>query len=450
MEKLNKLLKLKDNKTKTVLKNVFFSVFIKGVNISIGFLTIPLVLSFLDTTQYGIWLTLVAVIGWFALFDLGFGNGLRNSLTTSIASNNHQEGKIYVSTTYAALTCIFGFLLIVFFIINPFVEWYKVFNAPERLKYDVQNAVTFAISFLFIQFVLRLINTVLLSFQRAAMADLTNTLGQVCILAGIFILKILHHNSLTALSLVYSIMPVVVFLIFSIILFSKTYRHVSPSIVSVKFKQAKGLLNIGLNFFVIQVAALILFASDNFIIAQLFHPSDVTTYNIAFKYFSVTNIIFTIVLAPFWSMTTKSFVENDTAWIKGAVKKLLVIWLALFIIEIIQLLVSGTLYKILTHDTVMVPLHLSMVMCLYFFIMNWGLIFGNFLNGVGKIKLQLYFSVVGMIVNIPLAIFFIKFFDFGILGVPLATICTMLGGNLIATIQYRKIITGTASGIWNK
>ncbi|WP_129715183.1 oligosaccharide flippase family protein [Pedobacter sp. SYP-B3415] len=450
MNKIKKILKLQDEKSIVVIKNVFFSFFIKGLNIGVSFLTIPLVLSFLTPTQYGIWLSLTAIFGWFALFDLGFGNGLRNKLTKSLATKNHEEGKVYVSTTYAFVGAIFGALLILFVAVSPLIDWYRVFNAPIQMAEDLNSAVQYSISLLFLQFILRLVNTILLAFQRSAMADFTNAMIQLSILIGLFIVKELGYNSLFSVSVVYASVPIGVFLISSILLFSGPFKLIKPSFNHIKPAFAKGLLSIGLNFFIIQVAALILYASDNFIIAQYFDPEHVTTYNLAYKYFGVTNIIFTIVLAPFWSMTTKAEVEGDYSWIKKAVKKLLFIWLGLFACQLVQLAVSVPVYKLWTRSAVTVPLQLSAVMCLYFLVMNWGVIFGNFLNGVGKVRLQLYFSVAGMILNVPLAMFFIKGLKLDIIGVPLATICTMLGGNVIATIQYNKIIKKQATGIWNR
>jgi O-antigen/teichoic acid export membrane protein len=447
---IHKILNLNDSKSKTVALNVFYSFFIKAINILVSFLTIPLVLSFLNTTQYGIWLTLTAILGWFSLFDLGFGNGLRNHLTTAIATNNHVDGRMYVSTTYAAMTVIFGFLLLFFFIAYPFINWQTVFNAPLDMRDDIKQAVLYATSLLLIQFVLRLINTVLLAFQRSAMANFTNALVQVGILVGLYILKIAGYHSLTAVSVVYSIMPVVVFLVFTFILFSKSYKHISPSLAYVKFQHAKGLLNIGLTFFVIQIAALVIYASDNFIISQLFSPSEVTTYNIAFKYFSIGNVLFTIVLAPFWSMTTKAYSEKDFTWIKTTMKKLYMFWIFLLVINVIQLFVSNPLYRFWTHNAVIVPFSLSIVMCVYYIVLTWGAIFSNFLNGVGKIKLQLYFATASMILNIPLAVIFIKVFHFGVVGIPLATIIITSFVSVISYIQYKKIIGLTATGIWNK
>lgn len=439
-----------NSKNRTVLLNAFYSFFVKGLNIAVNFLTVPLVLTFLNTTQYGIWLTLTAVLGWFSLFDLGFGNGLRNHLTVAVASKNFKEGKIYVSTTYASLTVIFGALIILFLLIHPFINWASVFNAPKYMSNDINEAVLFALCFLFVQFIVRLINTVLLSFQRAAMADFTNALVQIFILIGLYVLKIIHFTSLTAVAIVYSLTPVVVFLTVSLLLYLNSYSNISPSISYVSVQYVNKLLKLGLNFFVIQIAGLVLYASDNFIIAQFFNPSNVTTYNIAFKYFSVTSILFNIALAPFWSMTTQAKVEGDWSWIKASIKKLTFLWIILLFCGVVQLIIARPVYALWTGNKVSVPLLLSSVVFMYFVVSNWCSIYSNFLNGMGKVRIQLYMSIIGMVINIPMAIFFVKTCHFGVIGIPIATVLTMLGANVVGMIQYNKIVNGKADGIWNK
>jgi len=445
-----KKIAVKNTKDRIVAKNALLSLFIKGFNISVNFLTVPLVLSFLSITQYGIWLTLTAIIGWFALFDLGFGNGLRNHLTIAVANENYEEGKIYVSTTYAALSIIFGALIVIFLVLYPFINWTSIFNAPPAMADDLNKAVMFALLFLFVQFVLKLINTVLLAFQRAAMTDLSNAIIQLCILIGLFILKQLHISSLTALSLVYSLLPVIVFLILNLYYFSRHYPQVRPSYSFVRKTHANKLMKLGLNFFVIQIAALVLYASDNFIITHVFTPGDVTVYNVAYKYFSITNIIFSIALVPFWSMTTKAFAEADFDWIKTAVNKLLLIFFGLMLIEIIQLVFCNFVYKTWTNSKVIVPLNLSIVISTYYCLINLGAIYTNFLNGVGKVRLQLYFATASMLINIPLALFFVKIMHLGILGIPLATTIITAIASAIGYVQYYKLTGSTATGIWNR
>jgi O-antigen/teichoic acid export membrane protein len=95
-----------------------------------------------------------------------------------------------------------------------------------------------------------------------------------------------------------------------------------------------------------------------------------------------------------------------------------------------------------------VPLSLSAVTAAYVIINGWCGIFSHFLNGVGKIKLQLYSGMVCTIINIPLAVFLGR--HIGIAGVLLSTCILAATSAIWSPIQYYKIINNRARGIWNK
>src|ERR1700761_5284446 len=82
-------------------RNVAVSFLLRGINIAIGFVLIPMTINYVNPVQYGIWLTLSAIIAWFNFFDIGLGNGLKNKLAEANALNDTDSAKIYVSTTYA-------------------------------------------------------------------------------------------------------------------------------------------------------------------------------------------------------------------------------------------------------------------------------------------------------------------------------------------------------------
>jgi Na+-driven multidrug efflux pump len=64
--------------------------------------------------------------------------------------------------------------------------------------------------------------------------------------------------------------------------------------------------------------------------------------------------------------------------------------------------------------------------------------------------LQFYYSIIAALINIPLSIFLAKQMKMGITGVITATIICIGLASVWAPIQYKKIINGTAKGIWNK
>jgi len=64
-------------------KNIAYSFIIRGISIAISLALIPLTINYVNPIQYGIWLTLSSILGWFSFFDIGFGNGFRKHGTSS-------------------------------------------------------------------------------------------------------------------------------------------------------------------------------------------------------------------------------------------------------------------------------------------------------------------------------------------------------------------------------
>jgi O-antigen/teichoic acid export membrane protein len=69
------------------------------------------------------------------------------------------------------------------------------------------------------------------------------------------------------------------------------------------------------------------------------------------------------------------------------------------------------------------------------------------LNGIGKIKLQLYLGIIGSIVNIPLSVFLGK--QIGVAGVTLSNVILFIVMGVVFSIQTKRIINKTATGIFN-
>ena len=53
-------------------------------------------------------------------------------------------------------------------------------------------------------------------------------------------------------------------------------------------------------------------------------------------------------------------------------------------------------------------------------------------------------------VYIPLVLFMVKFLKLGLISIPLSLIFSNFYSLFVARMQYKKLISGTAKGIWNK
>ena len=429
-------------------KNIVFIAMLKGFSIAISIFLVPITIHYVNPTRYGIWLTLSSIVGWFYFFDIGLGNGLRNKFAEAIASGKTELARTYVSTTYAILTVIIAIVLLIFFCINPFLNWAKILNTPADMASELSILALIVFSFFCLEFVLQLVTIILTANQQPAKASLFGFLGNLISLCIIFLLTKTTSGNLIYLGTIFSITPVLVLVASSLWFYTHSYKQFAPSIKFVKFHFARDLMGLGIKFFVIQIAAIILYQTSNIIIAHLFGPEQVTPYNIAYKYFGVITMTFSIIMLPLWSAFTEAWTKKDITWIKNTVNKLILIWGLIAISVIIMFVFSTFIYRLWVGKEIKVPVSVSAVMAAYVVINGWCGIFSQFLNGVGKIKLQLYVGIVGALINIPIAIMLGK--HLGIYGVILSTVILGTINAVWSPIQYMKIINNKATGIWNK
>lgn len=437
-----------DVRSAKIKRNIIATFIIKGLGILVGLTVVPLTIHYINPTRYGIWVTLASMMAWFGYFDIGLGNGLRNRFAEAVAAGEHELARIYVSTSYAILAVFIGVILILFLCINPFLDWTRILNTPASMAEELVYLSNIVFVLFCIQFVLQLITSVYIADQKPAKASLFQFSYNVVVLIIIYILTKTTTGSLLKLGITLSLTPVVVYIISSILVYKTEYKIYAPAFRFIQFKYAKDLLNLGIRFFIIQIMILVVFTTSNIIIAQLFGPAQVTTYNIAYQYFSLITIVFSIIITPFWSAFTEAYFKKDLDWIKRSMKNLVLIWLGFIFLSIIMILLANFAYKIWVGKEINIPMQITILLGMYVTLYNWNIIFSYFLNGTGHIQLQLYYYILIGLINIPMAIVLGK--KLGIHGVIFSMIICLSFGAILLPIQYYKIISGKTKGIWLK
>lgn len=436
------------DRTVQIKKNITLSIFLKGGSVIITFLLVPLTINYINPVQYGIWLTISSMVYWINVFDIGIGNGLKNEIAYSLAIKDERNLKTYVSTGYAVLTIIAIFIFTSFIIVSSFFNWNNILNIAGKIDYNIFPILIVVVGFFCIQFVVQLIDAVLSATQQVFKSSLILFLGQLVGLIAIYILTLYVHGSLLFLVIVMAGSSVSVLVIASLYLYNTELKKFAPSFSNIDFKHMRKILNIGGSFFFIQIGAMILLFANNFIITRILGPEAVTIYNIPFRLFSLISMLFAIILMPYWSAFTDAYAIKDMDWIKNSIKKLRMIWFCLSLFGVVILVLSNFLYKVWIHNAVFIPVSLSFWMLLYVIVFTWQSLHVHFLNGIGKIRLQLFIVIAGATLNIPLAIFLGK--NFGLPGIVSANTIVFLFMGTIFTYQYKKIVSQTAYKIWNR
>ncbi|MCC5939707.1 MAG: MATE family efflux transporter [Lunatimonas sp.] len=443
---------LTDGKERTVRakKNILGSILIKGGSIVISLVIVPLTIDYVNPTRYGIWLTLSSIVGWFSFFNVGLTHGLRNKFAESRAKGDIKAARMYVSTTYFILALIFTVVWVVFLIVNPFLDWVQILNVTSEMRNEVSTLAVIVFTYFCLQFVLRIINTMLTADQHPAKGSLIDLLGQVFSLLFIVVLVKTTEGSLVNLGMALCLSPILILVGANLFFFRGTYQSFRPSWSAVDLRESKGLFNLGLVFFIISIAGLIQYQSANIIIAQNFGTYEVTSYNIVYKYFNILGMAFGIFLSPFWSASTDAFLKNDIAWIRTAIQKYMLLIGLLVFVGVGMLLISPQVYEIWLKGQVQIDFILSFWGFMFILSFMFGNLFVNFLNGISALRIQFWCSILSPIVYIGVAILMIKYYEMGVYSLFIASLIANFNGILIAPIQYYLIVYKKRRGIWIK
>ena len=435
-----------DSRSIKAKKNILVSAFIKGADTLVYLLLVPLTLGYLNAYEYGVWLTLNSFLVWIDSFDIGLGNGLRNKLAMAMAEEDKEKARSYVSTTFFMLLLLTGAIFIISsFLVNS-IDWYSVLNIDESLIANIKEIIFISLVFFCLNFLLKFIGNVYQALQLPAVNYLIYFAGHLLSLIIIYFLTKTCEGSLLWVAVVYSAAPPFVYLIFYPITFSKLYPYLAPSFKYYKREYLKDLLSLSVLFFIVQVMSIVLFSFSNILISNFFGPDQVTPYNIAFRYFSVIPMLFSLLSAPLWSATTDAYVKNDMQWIKQSLKSIQKINIMLFCLILALVACSEWVYSVWVGDEVSIPFLMSALMGFYTFVILHSLSYSYFLNGMGKLLLQTINIICVAILFYPVCYFFSKIY--GVSGIIIGMIVVNLSGAVLNTIQMNKILNHKASGIW--
>ena len=430
-------------------KNIFASFVIKGWAAVVVLLMVPATLHCLGEYNNGIWLTISSLLLWIDHMDIGLGNGLRNKTAEYMAHGETERTRSLVSSTFAMLACIIIPTMLLLLLLIAACDPYQLFNATPEKAPHLDKVLMVTILLVCTSFVFKLIGNFYMGLQLPAVSNLLIALGQTLALIGTYIVLWSGSHSLMHIALVNTVAPLIIYLLAYPYTFYFKYPHLRPSFKLIDFKEAKAVVNMGVQFFIMQISGVILFMTSNLLISNLFTPALVTPYQITYRYFSIMLVAFTVICMPFWNATTDAYERGDIQWIRNATRKLRLMIIGIIACMIMMLVLSPWVYSIWIGDSVTIDIRMSIVMAIYIFILIYSMRYSYFINGIGKLRLQLIFTTVAAVIFIPLA-YLTTQYTHSIIWFMIVMCLVNIPGLIVNHIQFYKLINGTAKGIWTK
>lgn len=399
------LLKNKDNRN--LFNNILSAFIIKGISLCISVFSMPLYIKYFDNNEaLGLWYTLLSIISWVLICDLGLGNGLRNKLTEAIVLKDTVRCRKLISSTYAILSTAILPVLLFGVVVIPQLDLNKFFNvssqtvSPDSLKYS------FVILFLGIccSFVLKVINSIIYAVQKSSLNNLLTLITSVIPLIYIAIFK---SNSidinLVALSYVHIFAVNFPLLLATVIAFFGTsLKTCRPSFEFIDKGIARQIFSIGVGFFVTQILFMLLTNTNEIIISRVYSSEFVVEYNIYFKLFTIIGSLYMLALTPMWSKVTKDLMEKKYGTLIKTNRVLLLISFVASLTEFALIPFLQMVINIWLGDKAITVNYITALIFAFYgstYILN--VVLTTIANGIGKLKTQMIFYGIGVVLKIP-------------------------------------------------
>ena len=273
--------------TKIVLRNSAAAFLIKGAGVVVSIFSMPAFLRYFDDkATLGVWYTIVGVVTWIDFFDLGIGNGLRNSLVDSFTNHRTQRAKEQVSTAYILLGFLSTILMAAGLIAAPLLNWNELLNIqPDVVAAEVlTEAVRNVFVGVTLHFFLKLISSVIYALQKSALNHALSLIGNVLRLIFVLVAPSADAESnLLMLSRAYVFLACLPYLAANIAVFAAKLREIRPSFGCFRCNAVREIAAVGGVFFLCQILYMLMMNTNDFCITYFTDPANTTEYNIYYK-----------------------------------------------------------------------------------------------------------------------------------------------------------------------
>lgn len=399
---------LKDKDERNLIFNIVLAFVVKGLSLIISFFSMPLYIKYFNNDEIlGVWYTILSLLNWINICDLGIGHGLRNRLTEALAVGDEVRAKKYISSTYVAVIFVILPIIIVGSILIAFVDLNSFFNVGKDLisSQTMRTSVLLLFMGICLSFVLKTINSIIYAVQKSSLNNILALITSAIPLLYIAFFKgASMEKNLIALTAVHILAINLPLLISSFIMFkSKMLRNCVPSVKSCDFNTAKNMLGFGLQFFLAQIFFMFITNTNEIIITKMFSSSDVVAYSIYFKMFTLVGSLFMLALTPLWSKVTKDLAQKKYQKIQRTNHLLYLLSAIAIVCEFIMVLVCQFLFDIwLQEETIKVSYKIACIFAFYggMYILNVALT--TVANGMANLKTQIWFYGIGSLLKIPI------------------------------------------------
>jgi O-antigen/teichoic acid export membrane protein len=411
------------------------AVIARVVLVAVTFISVPLVVGYLGAERYGMWLTISSLLAVLGPLDLGVGNGLRQMVAEASGRDDGEASRRAISSALILLSAIALVVVVAVPLVYPSVSWAALFNVSSTQAQAEAGPATVTLALIFaVGLPLSVVGVVQSAYQSAYVTSLWAILGTGASLL-LLLVAINAHAGLPVLIAALTGAGLIAALLNSLNFFGRQRPALAPRLHDFGSRAARSLLGTGFLFVVLQLAGLLAYQLDNFIIARVMGAEAVQQYAIPMKLFSLAPLLVSFALVPLWPAYREAIVRGEPGWVRRTLRRSLRVSLLINVPAALLLVVVGSpVLSLWVGDAVSPTPFLLIGLGAWAVIYSVSTALAMLLNAANVIRFQIVFAVLMAVANLVTSVFLVM--QIGVAGAVYGSIIAQVLFVLIPFAWY--------------
>lgn len=412
---------------------------------SVTLISLPLVVRFLGPERYGVWATVTTTAVWINLLDLGVANTLTNHISESYARGDKNAAARWFTnalllTTGAALIAALAGVAVF-----SRVNWVALFNVSSAVsRREVEATVGVAVGLVLLGIPCNLAGKLLAGYQELHRYNYAMCAGALASLAGLAIGVALRVSMPALFVMSLGCMTYASAAALLMVIRRKAWLIPRASLVSLDC--IKELLNSGSSFLLIQIAAIVVFSSDNLVVSHYLGAAEVTPYSVTWRLAACAALLQSLLFPALWPAYSEAYAKGEYQWIRRTFSLSLRTIMALNSICALAMVVLGrSAIRVWAGASAVPTQSLIWAMAAWIVLGGFMTMESCLLAALNRTRAQAVLSIVAAVANIALSILLVR--RVGAVGVIGGTILSyaivlVVPQTLIVRGVWRRELTG--------
>lgn len=364
------------------------------VQILSSFIAVPIVINHVGLQDFGLWISLSAILAVIAFSDFGVGIGLQDSLTKYFESRKYRLAKTILIQAMVLIFLLIFFINAVIYLILSWIDLRDLLAGGEKYSPKFINECMLATMAAFSLGVAA--SAVNRTFYATCQGYELGVIGVISKIIGPIALVVAANNNATLpiMIIIAGAAQHILLIVIGIVYFITNNKSITQANTIFRFsilaKTMKLLYKTGVNGLGAMISIYIVNSAPVVIIAASYSLGEAGMYGVLSKVYSVLILAYASYMLPYWPAITAALTGGRDKWIVNTYKNLRFQTIALSVmVPVLYILTIMPFARIwLSIEDLTIPLYLIISCGAFISTSLWNTFYTTFLNGYSRYASQ--------------------------------------------------------------